>query len=115
MEEEAEGFTAGQAARLLGRAEAGWGRATYGLALGRLHKSYESRAADQDGSDEDRADARVKAEQTHFIANPKESWIARSWSPRREYARLNQQKPSALIPDRSLEWHDDVNEISPAT
>ena len=37
--EEAEGFTAGQAARLLGRAEAGWGRATYGLALGRLHKS----------------------------------------------------------------------------
>ena len=31
--EETEGFTAGQAARLLGRAEAGWGRATYRLAL----------------------------------------------------------------------------------
>jgi ATP-dependent helicase/nuclease subunit B len=64
VEEEAEGFTAGQAARLLGRAEAGWGRATYGLALGRLQKSYESRAADQDASDEDRADARAKAERT---------------------------------------------------
>jgi RecB family exonuclease len=64
VEDEAEGFTAGQAARLLGRAEAGWGRATYGLALGRLQKSYESRAADQDASDEDRADARVKAERT---------------------------------------------------
>ena len=71
VEEEAEGFTAGQAARLLGRAEAGWGRATYGLALGRLHKSYESRAADQDASDEDRADARVKAERTTRVRN----WI----------------------------------------
>ena len=47
VEEEDEGFTAGQAARLLARAQAGWGRATYGLALGRLHKSYESRAADR--------------------------------------------------------------------
>ena len=47
------GFTAGQAARLLARAEAGWGRATYGFALGRLHKIYESRAADLDASDED--------------------------------------------------------------
>jgi ATP-dependent helicase/nuclease subunit B len=64
VREESEGFTAGQAARLLGRAEAGWGRATYGLALGRLHKSYESRAADQDASDEDRAEAQVKAELT---------------------------------------------------
>jgi hypothetical protein len=64
MAEETEGFTAGQAARLLGRAEAGWGRATYGLALGRLHKSYESRATDQDASDEDRADALAKAELT---------------------------------------------------
>ena len=29
VEEEDEGFTAGQAARLLARAQAGWGRATY--------------------------------------------------------------------------------------
>jgi RecB family exonuclease len=69
--EEVEGFTAGQAARLLGRAEAGWGRATYGLALGRLHKTYESRAADQDASDEDRADARAKAERTMRVRD----WI----------------------------------------
>ena len=38
VEAEDEGFTAGQAARLLARAEAGWGRATYGLALGRLRQ-----------------------------------------------------------------------------
>src|SRR6185295_11478995 len=62
--EEHEGFTAGQAARVLTRAEAGWGRATYGLALGRLHKSYESRATDLEESDTDRADAREKAERT---------------------------------------------------
>ena len=35
VERDDEGFTAGQAARVLGRAGAGWGRATYGLALGR--------------------------------------------------------------------------------
>jgi len=69
--DEVEGFTAGQAARLLGRAEAGWGRATYGLALGRLYKSYESRATDQDTSDEDRADAQAKAKLTARVRD----WI----------------------------------------
>ena len=54
IEEEDEGFTAGQAARTLARAEAGWGRATYALALGRLRKSYEARADDPDLSDDDR-------------------------------------------------------------
>ena len=34
IEEDDEGFTAGQAARTLARAEAGWGRATYALSLG---------------------------------------------------------------------------------
>ena len=58
------GFTSGQAARLLARSEAGWGRATYTLALGRLEKSYASRAADEDASDEDRAAARANAELT---------------------------------------------------
>ena len=72
VEDETEGFTAGQAARLLGRAEAGWGRSTYGLALGRLQKSYESRAADQDASDEDRADAQTKANRTARFS----TWIA---------------------------------------
>ncbi|MDP9161437.1 MAG: PD-(D/E)XK nuclease family protein [Acidobacteriota bacterium] len=65
--EESEGFTVGQAARLLARAEAGWGRATYGLSLGRLHKNYDSRVADPDLSDEDRADARIKAELTSRV------------------------------------------------
>ncbi len=69
--EETEGFTAGQAARLLGRAEAGWGRATYRLALGHLQKNYESRSADPDASDEDRAEAKAKAERTAKIL----SWV----------------------------------------
>lgn len=66
-----EGFTAGQAARLLGRAEAGWGRGTYGLALGRLHKSYETRAVDQNVSDKDQATAAERAEQTSRVL----TWI----------------------------------------
>ena len=69
--EEIEGFTAGQAASLLGRSEAGWGRATYRLALGHLQKNYESRSADPDASDEDRAEAKGKAERTAKIL----SWI----------------------------------------
>lgn len=69
--EEIEGFTAGQAASLLGRSEAGWGRATYRLALGHLQKNYESRSADPDASDEDRAEAKEKAERTAKIL----SWI----------------------------------------
>ena len=69
--EEHEGFTAGQAARVLARAEAGWGRATYGLALGRLCKSYEARAADPDESDADRADAQEKAERAARVR----AWI----------------------------------------
>jgi hypothetical protein len=70
--EEHEGFTAGQAARVLARAEAGWGRATYGLALGRLGKSYEARTADPDESDADRADAQEKAERAARVR----TWIA---------------------------------------
>lgn len=71
LKEEAEGFSAGQAARLLGFSGAGWGRSTYGLALGRLQKSYESRAADPDASDEDRAEAQARAELTSRVCN----WI----------------------------------------
>lgn len=72
VREETEGFSAGEAARLLIRAEAGWGRATYGLALGRLHKSYLARAADPDSSDEDREDAQAKAELTARVR----AWIS---------------------------------------
>jgi len=71
MDEEVEGFTASQAARLLGRAEAGWGLATYGLALAQLRKSYETYAADQTVSDADRADAEEKAIRTTLVS----AWI----------------------------------------
>jgi RecB family exonuclease len=68
---EVEGFTAGQAARVLGHSDAGWGRTTYGLALGRLKPWYDSLSADQDSSDEDRADAKAKADRSAKIL----AWI----------------------------------------
>jgi RecB family exonuclease len=71
VEVEDEGFSSGQAARILGRAGAGWGRATYELALGRLRKEYQSRAADLDESDDDRAEAQRKAELTTLVL----AWI----------------------------------------
>jgi RecB family exonuclease len=71
VEEDDEGFTAGQAARTIARAEAGWGRATYGLALGVLRKEYEARGDDLDLSAEERDDAKQKAERTGKI----EAWI----------------------------------------
>ena len=52
---EADGLTAGQAARLLARAQATWGRQTYAAALGRLIESLQGRAADPEQSDEARA------------------------------------------------------------
>jgi ATP-dependent helicase/nuclease subunit B len=61
IEEDDEGFTAGQAARTLTRAESGWGRATYELSLGVLQKSYELRACDPDLPAEERAAAQDKA------------------------------------------------------
>jgi RecB family exonuclease len=72
VDADVEGFTPGQAAGLLARAEAGWGRATYALSLGHLRKSYESRATDPDRSDDDRADASAKAETTSRVL----AWIA---------------------------------------
>jgi ATP-dependent helicase/nuclease subunit B len=65
------GFTAGQAANVLTRAEAGWGRATYRLALTRLLKGYEARATDPDQSDDDRAAAQEKADRTAKVR----AWI----------------------------------------
>jgi ATP-dependent helicase/nuclease subunit B len=73
LEKDDEGFTAGEAARLLARAEAGWGRATYGLALGMVGKSYESRANDPDLSDDDRVAARQKQELTSAVLK----WISK--------------------------------------
>jgi ATP-dependent helicase/nuclease subunit B len=73
IENEDEGFTAGQAARVLAKAAAGWGRATYALALGRLRRSHESRANDPDVSDDDRRYARERAELTAKV----QDWITR--------------------------------------
>jgi hypothetical protein len=73
VDEEVQGFTAGQAVRLLVRAQAGWGRTSFSLAFGRLHKSYESRAADLDASDEDREDAHGKADRTLRVRD----WITK--------------------------------------
>jgi len=73
IEKEDEGFTAGEAARTLARAEAGWGRATYGLSLGLLQKSYQTRANDPDLSDDERESAEKRAELTLKIA----SWVTR--------------------------------------
>jgi ATP-dependent helicase/nuclease subunit B len=57
-------LTAGQAARLLARAQATWGRQTYATALGRLHEGWEARAADPERTEEERARYRERAAQT---------------------------------------------------
>jgi ATP-dependent helicase/nuclease subunit B len=67
IEEDDEGFTAGQAAGTLARAEAGWGRATYDLSLARLEKSYSTRATHPDLSDEEREAARERAARTRRV------------------------------------------------
>jgi RecB family exonuclease len=71
--DEEDGFTAGQAASTLARAEAGWGRETYSLSLGLLEKSYQARANDPERSDDEREVAQKEALTTARIA----SWIAR--------------------------------------
>jgi ATP-dependent helicase/nuclease subunit B len=68
IEAEDEGFTAGEAARTLSRAQAGWGRATYRLSLGVLQKSYEARSSDPDLSDAERDVAKSKAVRTGKVA-----------------------------------------------
>jgi hypothetical protein len=62
-------LTPGQAARLLVKAEAGWGRATYDISLRRLAKHYRSVADDADRSEEQRAASVQKAARTErFLA-----------------------------------------------
>jgi RecB family exonuclease len=63
--------TASQAARLLSRSQAGWGRDTYRVALGRLLRDYEARAADPEISDDDRAAAKERAGQVSGVL----AWI----------------------------------------
>jgi len=60
---DADGLSAGQAARLLSRARATWGRQTYAAALGQLAESLRVRAADPEQPDEARARLGERAEQ----------------------------------------------------
>lgn len=62
-----DGPTAGQAARLLARAQATWGRQTYAAALGRLIESLEVRAADPEQPDEARARHAERATQAERV------------------------------------------------
>jgi RecB family exonuclease len=64
-------LTPGRAARLLAKAEAAWGRATYRLALGRMAKSDRAYAAREDLADDQRADVLAKADQVDQLL----AWI----------------------------------------
>lgn len=76
FEEKAAGalghLSPGQAARLLLKAQATWGRHTYAASLARLAIEYERRSTDPDAADEDKAWHARKAAQTRTLAG----WIA---------------------------------------
>src|SRR4030095_4204575 len=59
-----EGLTAGQAARMLARAQATWGRQTYAAALGQLAEHHRDRAGDPELSQDARARHAERAAQT---------------------------------------------------
>lgn len=65
-------ITPGQAARLLLKSEAGWGRATYEISLNRLLKGYQRLANDRDRSDEQRTAGAEKAARTERLLG----WIS---------------------------------------
>ncbi|HXG55619.1 MAG TPA: PD-(D/E)XK nuclease family protein [Vicinamibacterales bacterium] len=60
-----------QAARLLVKAKAGWGRGTYGLSLGKLRRGYELAAQNPDLSVEIQDSSRLKATRTGLLLD----WI----------------------------------------
>jgi ATP-dependent helicase/nuclease subunit B len=60
-------LTAGQAARLLARAQATWGRQTYAAALGRIIEGSRASADDPEQSDEERARYRARAAQAERL------------------------------------------------
>ena len=65
----ADDLSSGQAARVLVKAEAAWGRKTYELSLGKLSSRYRLRAADTELPDDQRDAATRKAEQSdHLLA-----------------------------------------------
>jgi len=75
-EGDGEGLTAGQAARLLARAQATWGPKTYAAALGRMIESLDARADDPERSDQERARARARAAQTRRLMQWTEALLA---------------------------------------
>lgn len=64
-------ISAGQAARLLLKAQATWGRDTHSRALTRLSEEYERRSKDEEASDEERQWSRRKAAQTRTLG----AWV----------------------------------------
>jgi RecB family exonuclease len=70
--EGSEALTAGQAARLLARAQATWGRQTYPAALGQLGEHHRARAADPETPEEARARHAERAAQTERL----QEWTA---------------------------------------
>jgi len=66
-----EDLTPGQAARLLVKAEAGWGRATYDISLRRLAEHYRAVVDDADRSEEQRTASVQKAGRTERLL----AWI----------------------------------------
>ena len=64
----AEGPTAGQAARLLAKSDATWGRQTYAPALAGVAESYRQRAADLEADEEVRAGHLTRAAQAERLA-----------------------------------------------
>jgi ATP-dependent helicase/nuclease subunit B len=67
-----DGLTAGQAARLLTRAQATWGRQTYAVALGRLARQQRDRAADPELPEDARARHAAREAQTERL----QEWTA---------------------------------------
>jgi RecB family exonuclease len=57
FDDRTDGFTAGQAARIIARSDAGWGRATYALALTSVRRGYEDRARNSNLSEDERETA----------------------------------------------------------
>ena len=91
---EADGLTAGQAARILSRAEATWGRQTYATALGRLIANLQGRATDPEQSDEARARYTERAAQADRLKR----WTAELLAlvPEQPAAPLGQWLDSAV-------------------
>ncbi len=74
--EHSEPFSPGQAARLLLRAEAAWGRGTYERAVGHLVRELEEDAADVNRTDERRASDRRSASRAQCLLAWVESILA---------------------------------------